>query len=192
MNKKQTCVAVLAMLLSGFAAEAQVNTTYSSDDRIDRDRDRVPGDDLLFQAHELNFDLFGTVSLGQETIEHLSDNRVQDDGRLGLGLGLTYFPTRMLGIGGDAYTENTQHSFVDNASGNLILRFPIESAHLAPYIYGGGGRQFDPSEEWFAQAGAGLELRIIRNFGIFADARYVFLDRFDDFGVGRLGLRLRY
>jgi hypothetical protein len=47
--------------------------------------------------------------------------RVRDDGRLGLGLGGSYFFTRHLGLGGDAYTENAQHSFVDNASASLAV-----------------------------------------------------------------------
>ena len=62
----------------------------------------------------------------------ISRERVEDNGRLGLGLGGNYFFTRHLGLGADAYTENTQHSFVDNTSGNLILRFPFDKIHLAP------------------------------------------------------------
>jgi hypothetical protein len=65
---------------------------------------------------------------------------VVNDGRLGAGVGLNHFFTRYFGIGGDAYTENTGHRFVDNASGKFIGRFPIESIHLAPYVYGGGRR----------------------------------------------------
>ena len=149
-------------------------------------------DNPLFRANEASLDLFGSVSVGQETLNHISEERVRDDGRLGLGLGGNYFFTRHLGLGGDAYTENTQHSFVDNASGNLIFRIPLDAIHLAPYIYGGGGRQFDPTELWFAQAGAGLEVRITRNLGIFADGRYVFTDGTGNIGVGRLGLRCSF
>ncbi len=149
-------------------------------------------EDSIFRANETSLDLFGSVSVGQETINHISGNRVVDDGRLGAGVGLNYFFTRYFGMGGDAYTENTGHRFVDNASGNLIGRFPIESIHLAPYVYGGGGRQFDPSKVWFGQAGGGLEFRFSPHVGLFADARYVFTDGTKNFGLGRLGLRLSF
>ena len=153
--------------------------------------DSVPGDPL-FRANEFTLDMFGTVSIGQETINHISSNRVEDDGRLGLGLGGNYFFSRYVGIGGDAYTENTQHSFVDNTSGNLIVRFPFDAVHLAPYVYGGAGYQFDPSGLWFGQAGGGLEFRFTRQVGLFADARYVFTDGTKNFGLGRLGVRLGF
>ena len=60
---------------------------------------------------------------------------------------------RYIGIGGDAYSENTYHNFVDDASGNLYLRLPLDAIHLAPYIYGGGGRQFDPIYATFWPSG---------------------------------------
>jgi hypothetical protein len=148
--------------------------------------------DWLFHPNEFTLDLFGSVSIGQETINHISKERVEDNGRLGLGLGGNYFFHRNIGIGADAYTENTQHSFVDNTSGNLIVRFPFDRAHLAPYVFGGAGYQFDPEGLWFGQAGGGLEVRFTRTIGLFTDARYVFTDGTQNFGVGRLGLRLGF
>ena len=151
-----------------------------------------PPPEYLFRAGETSLDLFGSLSIDQETIDNISGERVKDDGRLGLGLGANHFFIRHLGLGVDAYTENTQHSFVDNTSGNLILRIPIEGLRLAPYAYGGAGYQFDPTGLWFGQAGAGLEFRLAKHVGIFADARYVFTDGTRNFGVGRLGLRLPF
>jgi len=148
--------------------------------------------DWWYRAKETSLDLFGTVSVGQEIINNISRRRVEDNGRLGLGAGVNHFFTRHLGFGGDAYTENTQHSFVDNTSGNFIVRFPFESVRLAPYAYGGAGYQFDPGRLWFGQAGGGLEFRFSKQVGIFADARYVFTDGTQNFGVGRLGLRLPF
>jgi hypothetical protein len=153
--------------------------------------DTAPADSL-FRANETSLDLFGTVSVGQEIINHISRHRVEDNGRLGLGLGGNHFFTRNIGLGVDAYTENTQHSFVDNSSANLIVRFPIDAIHLAPYVFGGAGYQFDPSGLWFGQAGGGLEVRFTKNLGIFTDARYVFTDGTRNFGVGRLGLRCAF
>jgi hypothetical protein len=169
--------------LAGAMSAGLVNSTLAAHD---------PVADPLFRAEEFTLDLFGSVSIGQETINNLSSERVEDNGRLGLGLGGNYFFTRNIGIGADAYTENTQHSFVDNTSGNLIIRFPIDRIHLAPYIYGGAGYQFDPSGLWFGQAGGGLEVRFTRNVGLFADARYVFTDETQNFGMGRLGVRFGF
>lgn len=145
-----------------------------------------------FPANKATLDLFGSVSIGQETINRLSSERVEHDGRLGLGFGGNYFFTTYLGLGADTYVENTGHSFFDNVSGNLILRWPFEAIRLAPYAYGGAGYQFDPSGLWFGQAGGGLEYRFTRVFGIFADARYVFTDGTKNFGMGRLGVRLGF
>ena len=145
----------------------------------------------LFQANEWTLDLFGTASVNEEILKNISGDRVTRNGRLGAGGGLTYFLTRYVGIGGDAYTENTAHSFIDNTSGNLYLRLPFDGVHLAPYIYGGAGYQFDPGEAWFGQAGAGLDIRLTHHFGLFVDGRYVLPSRHEEnFGVGRAGIRL--
>ena len=148
--------------------------------------------DYVFLPHETTLDLFGSVSVGQETIDNLSRERVEDNGRLGAGLGLNHFVGRHVGVGVDAYTENTQHSFVDNTSANLIIRFPFDAVRLAPYAFGGAGYQFDPSGLWFGQAGGGLDFRFSKKLGLFVDARYVFTDGTQNFGVGRLGLRFGF
>jgi hypothetical protein len=177
-------VGALVLAVSPVRAE-HTNDPYVSYDRHDHA-------DWLFHPNEFTLDLFGSVSIGQETIDHISGNRIEDDGRLGAGLGGNYFFNRFLGIGADAYTENAGHSFVDNTSGNLILRFPFDRVHLAPYAYGGAGYQFDPEGLWFGQAGGGLEVRFTKTVGIFTDIRYVFTDGTQNFGVGRLGLRLGF
>ncbi len=147
----------------------------------------------LFRAQEFSVDIFGSLSVGQETIDDISGSRVKDDGRLGAGAGVNYFFTRNFGIGADAYSENTHDEFVDKASANLIVRFPFETAHLAPYVFGGGGRQFDPNEMSFGQIGTGLEVRVNSMWAIFTDVRYMFMDKgADDIGLGRLGIRLTF
>lgn len=151
-----------------------------------------PPDGPLFHANELTLDAFGTVSAGKSTLDAFSVSHVKRDGRLGAGLGANYFFTRNFGIGGEAYTENTKHSFVDNANGHLMLRIPIDAIHLAPYGFGGGGYQFDPVAQWTLHAGAGLEVRIVRQFGLFADARFVWADKTANYGLARAGVRLGF
>ena len=176
---KNTKLLVTSMAcLAATAVMAQTETDFDSEE--------------LFRANETSIDAFGSISVGQRTIDNLSGNRVGDDGELGAGVGLNHFYTRYLGVGADAYSEDTDGGFIDNSSLNLILRLPIDELHLAPYVYGGGGYQFEPGDVAFGQAGAGLELRLDRDFGIFADARYVMTDGTENFGVGRAGVRLTF
>lgn len=179
--KSLTVFTALALL----AAAGTVSAQSRSDDTRTREGD-------VFRSHELSFDLFGSVSVGQETIDGLSGERVVDDGRLGAGAGVNYYFTPYLGFGADLYTENTDDHVVDNGSANLLLRLPFESIRLAPYVYGGGGRQFDPQERWFGQFGGGLDIRVTRHWGLFTDVRYVMVDAASNFGVGRLGVRIPF
>ena len=112
--------------------------------------------------------------------------------QLGAGAGINYFITRNIGIGGDAYSENITGNFVDSASGRLILRVPLGQCGLAPYVFGGGGRNFDALKTWFAQAGVGMEYRFARNVGVFIDARGVVPYEAKYYGVGRLGVRFGF
>lgn len=146
----------------------------------------------LYRANELSLDAFGTASLGKISIEDLSGSRVEHDTRLGAGLGLSYFMTRNIGIGAEAYSENTTRAFVDSASANLMLRLPLGQSGFAPYVLGGGGRQFDLAELWFAQLGAGIEYRFTPQIAVFADARWVLPEKTSYYGVARLGLRFPF
>ena len=168
------------------ADDMSANNTSSRTMRYD---DSTTG---IYRANELSIDGFGTDSIGHYTINHLSGDRVWHSSRLGAGLGLNYFITRYVGIGGDAYTENTAHNFVDNASVNLIFRIPIGETGLAPYVYGGGGHKFDPINATFWQLGVGLEYRFTPHFGLFVDARYVNAEKISDYGVGRVGARFAF
>lgn len=179
------------ILATGIAAGALLGATQAlADDYRDNTyRDHTSD---LFRENELTLDLFGSLSVSDDTIDNISGDRIENDGRLGAGAGLNYFVTRNLGVGVDAYTENTQHSFVDSAAANLILRFPIGESGFAPYVFAGGVRQFDRVRQWGVDAGGGLEFRFDRQFSLFADARYVFADKTDDYGVGRAGVRISF
>lgn len=145
-----------------------------------------------YHANEFVFDGFGSASFGRDTINNISANRVKNDARLGAGIGMSYFITRQFGVGGDAYVENAAHSFVDSAAASAIYRLPIGTSGFAPYIYGGGGHEFDLTDQWFAHAGGGLEYRFSPTFGVFTDARYVFTDKTANYGLVRLGFRTSF
>jgi hypothetical protein len=149
-----------------------------------------PGD--IYRANELSVDGFGTASVGKYTIDHPSSARVRHNARLGAGAGINYFFTRNLGVGAEAYSENTTGTFIDSTSANLTLRLPLGQSGFAPYAFGGGGRHFDALKEWFAQAGGGIEYRFNPHMGIFMDARGVLPDKARYYGVARLGLRFAF
>lgn len=145
-----------------------------------------------YRANELSADVFGTASIGEYTINHLSASRIRHNTQLGAGLGLSYFITRNIGIGADIYSENTTGALVDSLSANLILRLPLGQSGFSPYAFGGGGHQFDLAEKWFGQIGAGMEYRFTRNVGIFLDARWVLPEEVKYYGVARLGVRFAF
>ncbi len=143
-----------------------------------------------YRACETSLDIFGTGSIRQETINHLNGFRYREDVEFGAGVGLNHFFTRNFGLGAEAYAEDTERHFVDKASASLIARFPLGESGFAPYVFGGGGRQFDPIELSFGQVGGGLEFRFTPKVGLFTDVRYVLTDGAKDHGLARLGVRL--
>jgi len=156
----------------------------------DQDANSNPGD--LYRSKEMSVDVFGTASLGEYTIDNPSASRVKHNTRMGAGAGLNCFFNRYVGVGADAYSENTTGAFIDSTSGNVILRLPLGQSGFAPYAFGGGGHQFDLARAYFGQAGAGMEYRFTPNLGAFVDARWVLPDKTRNYGVGRLGLRMAF
>ena len=145
-----------------------------------------------YRSSELSVDAFGTGSLGEYTLDHLSNNRIRQNTKFGVGAGINYFFTRNIGIGADAYSENTTGAFIDSASANLILRLPLGQSGFAPYAFGGGGHQFDMGQMWFGQAGGGMEYRFTPHVGVFIDARGVLPNETKLYGVARAGLRFAF
>ena len=147
----------------------------------------------LYRSQELDVDLFGNASIGKQTLEHISGDRLRHHAEYGGGGGLTYFFCKYVGVGGE-YDADTREGggFFDTAEGNIFLRVPILETGLAPYVFGGGGYEFQDVRQDFGQAGAGLEFRFCRHFGIFADGRYVFTDKTSDYAEARAGFRFAF
>jgi hypothetical protein len=183
MNNKMVIGGTILML-AAMLALSQDSVTNSQSLQYDQNK--------YYRCNELSLDGFGTASLGEYTIDHLSSDRVRQNTEFGAGAGVNYFITRNIGIGAEAYSENTTGTFIDNASGNLILRLPLGQSGFAPYAFGGGGHQFDMAKLWFGQAGAGMEYRFTRHVGVFLDARMVWPNETKYYGVARLGMRFAF
>lgn len=182
--KNKMIAGASVLMITAAAALAQDNTSNVHDMNSDQGG--------LYRARELSLDAFGTASVGQYTIDHPSRSRVRRNTRLGVGAGFNYFFCKYIGIGGDGYSENTSGAFVDSAEGNLIARLPIGDSGLAPYIFGGGGHQFDLAKVSFGQFGGGIEYRFCKHVGAFVDARWVLPNETKNYGVGRAGLRYAF
>jgi hypothetical protein len=172
---------------------------FSADNSVRYDADRtvvVDHDDgeawVGYVANEINFSFFGTGTVGKRTLDRISGDKIERDGKLGAGTALSYFFHRNIGIEGYVYSESTGEHFIDNVGGDLVGRFPIGRSGFAPYIFGGAGRQFDPVIQWVWDAGAGLEWRLAPHVGIFLDGRFVWCDDTKDYGLGRIGIKFGF
>src|SRR5579871_4605142 len=132
----------------------------------------------LYTANELSLDMYGSYLANQRAIEHIFHTSIRN-GIWGGGAGLNYFMTEYLGIGGDIEMYDLRPvgggNFVNNMNGSLIARFPIACSGIAPYVYGGGGRQTNPEWKWSGHLGVGMEYRFNPGVGIFGDARYMWV-----------------
>lgn len=117
-------------------------------------------------------------------------------GALGGGVLVDYFFNNNLGIEfsyGAYATNGTQHLF----DGDIILRAPIESVCIAPYLMVGGGFHVDGSSQGEYHAGAGIEakLKSMDNVGLFADGAYHWHSSGEsdlDFTLVRIGMKFHF
>ena len=146
----------------------------------------------LYRANEMSFDMFGSYLHTERRVESLFHTDIRNNGFWGGGVGLNYFGTRYMGVGGDINIPNNGGNFVDSMAGSLIARLPLDPTGLAPYVFGGGGRQTDPAWEWEGHLGVGLELRFNPVTGLFTDARYNWVRNTPDTLLLRAGLRFSF
>jgi len=194
MKIKFTTLTV-AVLLTASAALAQTTDTTTTAGHVWNDPNAWWGSHWAYTSgsryggNELSLDLFGSYLANQRGIENLFKTNIRH-GLWGGGVGANYFPMCNFGIGGDINIPDDRGNFVNSVSGSLIARLPIADSGLAPYIFGGGGRQTQPAWEWTGHLGVGLEYRFNPITGIFTDARYSWVDKTSDTLLLRAGLRI--
>jgi hypothetical protein len=116
------------------------------------------------------------------------------DDVLGGGVLGEYFFNEYIGIQGSygIYATDSEHHQFD---GSLILRYPITSICIAPYVMVGGGLSTNDDTDGDWHVGGGIEARFesLNCLGIFADGAYHFADEGDaDFTIVRLGVKLPF
>ncbi len=170
MNAKRTVLTVVLGLWAACAANAQ----NSLQDRFTF----LPGGSS-FAPNEWSMDLFGY---------HASrDKGGADRGAWGPGVGVNYFMTDYVGLGADSYSDAFTLPYLLN--GSVELRYPFREIGLAPYVYGGAGRQWDHAAQWLGHMGVGLEYRFNPTTGVMLDVRHVFAENRPDYTMVRFGLR---
>jgi hypothetical protein len=171
MNKTLTLIAVvLATAATSFAGQSSKKVVVA------------PQQDL-FRAGEVQLDAFAAGAAGNYNGGSVNG--------FGGGLGLSYFFTKYFGIGVDntlTSLNGNGHTY-NSTQGNLIARLPIESLHLAPYALVGGGATWGTQSQGNGNVGVGLEYRINRGIGLFADSRYLYGNNGLNETLTRAGLR---
>jgi hypothetical protein len=151
---------------------------------------------LLLQASKTVADSVPTASVGGGTYFQPRERQVDvygtttDDGDLGIGVGLNYFFTTWLGAGLETRVE--EFDWPNQISASFFARYPVEKWRLAPYAYGGCGRQFHDGAQWLFHIGAGVDYRLTPVLGLFCDVRETFPETSSDFTLWRFGLRFRF
>lgn len=168
-------------------------------------------DPCLFRDNEIQLDLFGLGDFYKGNNGNFIQNTFngglggetrQISGRpaWGGGLGLNYIFAKYFGVGIEQSVFGRNSNPVGNTdignygytrwqtTGNFILRYPICSWNLAPYLLIGGGAQYGNvpninlpggaryrmAGQGFGHVGGGLEYRVTENIGLFSDLRYLF------------------
>ena len=136
-----------------------------------------------FSGKEWTADVFGLwASRDRESLS--------GDNTAGFGLGGNYFYNTYLGFGAETYID--EFDYPNHLDGSVILRYPIQKWNLAPYVFGGFGRQFHDVSQWTSHVGAGVDFRFNDRTGLFSDVRAIFPDRSRDLALWRFGVRFRF
>jgi hypothetical protein len=112
-----------------------------------------------------------------------------DNHNFGVGAGLQLFPAqKYLGIEGSTTLYDTHDKFIDNISGDVILRLPIDSLNVAPFVTAGVKYDFN-NQKVEPTIGGGGELRFNSKWGLVA--KYERLLQRND-GIAKLGIALKF
>jgi hypothetical protein len=119
---------------------------------------------------------------------------LDDDDSLGGGALAEYFFSEYIGIQASygIFATDSEHHEID---GGLVLRYPLRSLCVAPYVLVGGGVEANSSNEGNFFAGGGIETRLesVNCLGIFTDGAYHWAggDK-PDYTIVRLGVKFPF
>lgn len=124
----------------------------------------------------------------------LTHNDYRDNGGGGGGL-IEYFVNAYVGVQ-VSYSADGPAPVHNVYEGDIVLRYPIQGACIAPYILLGGGGVSNSSNFGYGDAGIGIEARVAPHVGIFADGTYHWTGGgsgdLRDFTLVRLGVKYAF
>lgn len=137
-----------------------------------------------FDTGSTSVDLFGVYVF--------ADGSDMIDDSAGGGLALTHFHNSYIGFSTGIYWWDDGDAVVHSVTGSMILRYPIRSLCIAPYVVGGIGGHFDSVNQFTGHIGGGLEIRCpsLNCVGFFVEGTYNFADKSDNYTVLRVGTRI--
>jgi len=155
------------LLLTTAIAGLSLCAAFAGDGKTFKEVKEVVVEDCRFRDMEFQVDGFYTGFFGSRGSKFHTGS--------GGGFGVNFFFARYFGIGYEAawYSNNGTAEHLP-LGGNFFIRYPICSINLAPYVMVGGGAAWDGTTLGYGNVGGGLEYRITKNLGIFADGRYYY------------------
>lgn len=123
----------------------------------------------------------------------LTPDAAAEDDTFGGGIGVEYFFNQYFGVAGSAQWADPGESVVHNYSADAVLRYPITSICVAPYVFGGVGLHTNSQTEMIGRVGGGIDVRLWDSNGIFADYTYTMPDGdIDEYQIIRLGVKFAF
>jgi hypothetical protein len=116
------------------------------------------------------------------------------DDEFGGGIALDYFWSEYFGVSA-SYALFSTTPEIHHVTADLVARYPIRPACIAPYVLGGGGFHANSETEAIGRVGAGLDVQIpaMGNNGFFADYIYTFGGGdLGDFQTIRVGMKFNF
>ena len=154
------------------AAVALASTSFAGTELSSKEYKQPVVSTTFFQDQEFSFDLDYSYN------DAINNGHGYFHDRSGGGAGANFFFARYFGVGVDGtwFGGGPNSAALQQVTGNVILRYPIElrSFGLAPYVFAGGGEIFDGKQTSAADTGVGVEFRLTRHIGVFTDWRYDF------------------
>lgn len=141
--------------------------------------------------------LFGPETSFDVFASYLKSDQEGVSKEWGGGLGISHYFSKHFGIAGSAMWVEPDNSDVwHNYIADGVLRVPIESLRMAPYVLAGVGGIYGDSDLTFVgRAGAGIDFRISQGFGVFGDWIYHFPEgntgiAGENYATTRIGLKI--
>jgi len=140
----------------------------------------VPSNPAFF-GEGLELDVFGAAGMPEK-----------GSSAAGGGVGMAYYFTPRVGIDA-SYTVLAFDDEVHTVSADMVLRYPVSQAGVAPYVVLGAGVVSDGEADALYRLGGGLDVRFQPDgMGIFADGIYNWVVGENNFTIARLGVRIPF